>query len=169
MSLYVALEDGENPHIRKGGPTPSEALSEVNGRSCRKHSNMMKLLLLLPVSAALALAEEGSMNWKSVKIQIHNFVFVGVSAPGCPSSHRYAYLNGDYCCAHPTEANRPHVGDVPPCDGGPLKLDSRCCKDDAYIPCPDGKCISKEESRELTYGCFLACVFLPSHGQIHGQ
>ena len=69
---------------------------------------------------------------------------------GCPSSHPYTYLNGDYCCSQSSEENRPDIGDIPLCDGGPLKFDSRCCKGDDYLPCPDGNCITREDTGEIS-------------------
>ncbi len=71
---------------------------------------------------------------------------------GCPSSHPRAYLDGRSCCAGDREADRPSAGDDPPCDGGPLQLDSRCCQDDDYLACPvkeeEGSCRDFEEDAE---------------------
>ena len=49
----------------------------------------------------------------------------------CPPSHPWPYQSGSYCCEHD------HSWDYEL-----LKYDSRNCKDDAYFPCPHGKCFN---------------------------
>ena len=50
------------------------------------------------------------------------FVLVG----SCPSSHKYAFMNGKYCCRTNKEKFRAEKYDDL-CDGGEISIDSRCC------------------------------------------
>ena len=66
--------------------------------------------------------------------------FLYAVIPGCPASHPYAYLNGDYCCK--TKEERPNGGlqseiDDGTCDGVDFNLESTCCNNSDYTPCPD--------------------------------
>merc|ERR1719431_1690195 len=66
----------------------------------------------------------------------------GSSDEICPISHPYAYLNGNYCCK--TKEERPIAYGWTPqseiddgtCDGIEFNRQSRCCKDEQYVPCP---------------------------------
>ncbi|KAL5252859.1 hypothetical protein ACHWQZ_G015583 [Mnemiopsis leidyi] len=51
----------------------------------------------------------------------------------CPSSFPYAYLMGQYCCKTGKEA----IGGDELCDGSDIGIDSSCCQDHAYTPCPN--------------------------------
>ncbi len=66
----------------------------------------------------------------------------------CPSGHDYAFDGGSHCCHYPEEDNikllfrgNPPllVNTNPPCDGGSLRLNSKCCKGGRSVPCPHGK------------------------------
>ena len=62
----------------------------------------------------------------------------------CPLDHPFAYSNGDHCCK--TKEERPiELGITPQneiddgtCDGVDFNRQSKCCKDGANTPCPDG-------------------------------
>ena len=60
----------------------------------------------------------------------------------CPDTHPFAYNGGDKCCKygfeniHPGGLNRPVAIH---CNGGPISLDSTCCKDGQYTRCAEPK------------------------------
>ena len=63
----------------------------------------------------------------------------------CPSSHKYAYLNGEYCCR--TNKEKIDVatdGDL--CDGSEIGIDSRCCENGDYTKCGNKKCINHKDA-----------------------
>merc|ERR1712136_190185 len=51
----------------------------------------------------------------------------------CPSSHKYAYLNGQYCCQTKREKVGGRSSDL--CDGSLISIGSECCENDAYARC----------------------------------
>ena len=58
---------------------------------------------------------------------------------GCPTSHPYAYLNGDYCCQtneELTNGGTQSEKDSGTCDGINFNEQSTCCKNHGFIPCP---------------------------------
>ena len=62
----------------------------------------------------------------------------------CPSTHKYAYLNGDYCC----QTNREKVGGTPTdlCDGSLISIGSECCENNAHTRCSFGTCTNHEDA-----------------------
>ena len=56
------------------------------------------------------------------------------SSPQCPSSHKWAYNGGRYCCQYDKEKTAAKTTSF--CDGGQISLISDCCKYDAWIKCP---------------------------------
>ena len=55
----------------------------------------------------------------------------------CPSTHPFAYYDGEYCCESRYEKNNyKKQGKV--CDGGLISLTSRCCRKDQHTTCPEG-------------------------------
>ena len=55
----------------------------------------------------------------------------------CPESHPFAYYNGTHCCKSGFEKDESaSQGEV--CDGGPITLESRCCRNDEHIECSKG-------------------------------
>ena len=66
----------------------------------------------------------------------------------CPSSHKWAYLDGRYCCMYARE--KVDVNDGTRCDGSRIKLNSSCCKDNAYLRCPhDTGCVNAGNTNTL--------------------
>ena len=62
----------------------------------------------------------------------------------CPSSHKYAYLDGEYCC----RTNKEKIGnflDGDLCDGSVIGIDSRCCENDDWAQCEYEKCTNHED------------------------
>ena len=57
-----------------------------------------------------------------------------LSLDRCPSSHPYAYYNGEYCCASDYEKINESQGAK--CDGSKIQLDSLCCRNDEHKRCP---------------------------------
>ena len=72
------------------------------------------------------------------------FYFHFSASLGCPLSHPFAYLNGDYCCKKNKEKVYPPEGAK--CDGSSISIDSTCCVGDDYVRCPIGakKCGVKQ-------------------------
>ena len=63
----------------------------------------------------------------------------------CPSSHKYAYLDGKYCCRTNKEKNDSRLdGDL--CDGSEIGIDSRCCENDDHVDCEYAKCINHKDA-----------------------
>jgi len=59
----------------------------------------------------------------------------------CPSSHPWAYGNGEYCCASDREKRNFMQGSK--CDGSKISRTSLCCKDNAFRKCPHkGGCVN---------------------------
>ena len=52
--------------------------------------------------------------------------YVGVSSWYCPETNPFAYLNGTYCCDSAYEGFNAFEGEM--CDGGPISINSACCK-----------------------------------------
>ena len=68
-----------------------------------------------------------------------NFFSVG----SCPSSHKYAYQDGKYCC----RTNKEKIsseGDS--CDGSEIGIDSSCCANDEYQQCENERCINHKDA-----------------------
>ena len=75
------------------------------------------------------------------------------SDSSCPSSHKYAYLNGEYCC----RTNKEKIGsengtDGDLCDGSEIDIDSRCCENNDYVKCADEKCINHKDATKNDQG-----------------
>ena len=67
------------------------------------------------------------------------------SDSSCPSSHKYAYFDGEYCCRTNKEKKAIAVeGDL--CDGSEIGIDSRCCEDNDYAKCGYEKCINHKDA-----------------------
>ena len=63
----------------------------------------------------------------------------------CPSSHKYAYLDGIYCCRTNKEKNdSARDGDL--CDGSEIGIDSLCCENDDHARCGYEKCINHKDA-----------------------
>ena len=77
------------------------------------------------------------MGDKNITLKDFQSNFLGF----CPSSHRYAFLNGQYCC----RTNKENVIGTPTdsCDGSLISIDSSCCENDDYKECPFGTCKGK--------------------------
>ena len=71
-----------------------------------------------------------------------SFVLFTGSSTQCPPSHKWAFLNGRYCCKYNEE--KVNVTEGSRCDGGEMSLTSSCCKDDAYTKCTraNGGCVN---------------------------
>lgn len=83
----------------------------------------------------------------------------------CPIQFPYAYYNGFYCCMYNKEkAGYDHRGayDDGLCDGSTITVDSECCLDNAFIPCPGGIC---ESLSYETYPCPESHPFAYYNGQ----
>ena len=70
----------------------------------------------------------------------------------CPSSHKYAYFGGEYCC----ETNKEKIafginGDL--CDGSEIGIESRCCEN-VFLKCGYGKCINHKDAITNDQGNF---------------
>ena len=50
----------------------------------------------------------------------------------CSNDYPYAFMWGEYCCKTELEENNNFVA----CDGGPISINSVCCKDNEYEKCP---------------------------------
>ena len=74
-------------------------------------------------------------------------------AGSCPSSHKYAYLNGEFCC----RTNKEKIGskDGYLCDGSEIGIESRCCENDDYSKCAHNRC-HNHESGTHTFQCFFS-------------
>ena len=67
--------------------------------------------------------------------------------PSCPSSHKYAYRDGEYCCRTNKEKNDPHTdGDGDLCDGSLIGFDSRCCENDDWAKCGYKTCFNHKDA-----------------------
>ena len=53
----------------------------------------------------------------------------GETETDCPTTYRYAFRRGKYCCRTNKDTN-----------GGTLTINSNSCQHDAYRPCPGTKC-----------------------------
>ena len=63
----------------------------------------------------------------------------------CPSSHKYAYRHGEYCC----RTNKEKIaierdGDL--CDGSEIGIDSLCCENDDWKLCGNRPCINHKDA-----------------------
>ena len=67
-----------------------------------------------------------------------------LSAGSCPSSHKYAYLDGKYCCQTNQEKIDSSGGDGELCDGSEISIDSTCCEDNEYAKCSFESCTNYE-------------------------
>ena len=71
--------------------------------------------------------------------EVHHTLFFFNSGGGsCPSTHKFAYRNGNNCCA--TKKEKIDSVDGEKCDGSELQLDSSCCENDDHAPCPSTPC-----------------------------
>ena len=62
----------------------------------------------------------------------------------CPSSHKYAYADGNYCCRTNKEKVDSQAGDC--CDGSEISIDSCCCENDYHAKCGYEKCINHKDA-----------------------
>ena len=61
----------------------------------------------------------------------------------CPSTHPYSYLSGQSCCKNAYEESSS-------CNGGPILMNSTCCKEDKQIKCPVARCTNSNGIIDLT-------------------
>ena len=71
---------------------------------------------------------------------------VTIFSESCPSSHKYAYRNGEYCCRTNKEKNDSADGRGDLCDGSEIGIDSRCCENDDFAGCENGKCVNHKDA-----------------------
>ena len=69
----------------------------------------------------------------------------------CPSSHKYAYRHGEYCC----RTNKEKIaierdGDL--CDGSEIGIDSLCCENDDWKLCGNRPCINHKDAFKKDQG-----------------
>mgnify|MGYP000399095380 CR=1 FL=1 len=69
---------------------------------------------------------------------LYQLLIFGAFAGYCPDTHRYAYLNGDFCCFFNREADN----ETPGCQNLQLSEASNCCKQDKFIKCEYPPCIN---------------------------
>ena len=62
----------------------------------------------------------------------------------CPSSHKYAYRHGEYCCRTNKEKIASPSHDL--CDGSEIGIDSTCCENDDWKRCGNDNCINHEDA-----------------------
>ena len=67
-----------------------------------------------------------------------NTTYIIVHPEKCPKTHPFVYAGGRYCCQYGFEHILQAYGEN--CDGGPISINSVCCKQFAYIRCPTGVC-----------------------------
>ena len=75
------------------------------------------------------------------------------SDSSCPSSYKYAYLDGDYCC----RTNKEKIGSGKEddlCDGSEIGIDSRCCENNDYAKCEYERCINHKDAITTDQGNF---------------
>ena len=62
----------------------------------------------------------------------------------CPSSHPFAYFNGEYCC----QTNKEHVNTAHgyKCDGSSIGFNSLCCENHQLLQCPFDTCHNHESA-----------------------
>ena len=61
----------------------------------------------------------------------------------CPNYFPYSFMWGMYCCAEKEEGNG-KTGEKG-CNGGVLRYDSICCKNDKQVKCSkDGGCVDRK-------------------------
>ena len=53
----------------------------------------------------------------------------------CPREYPFAFMWGTHCCKHDVEDDTTYG--VSECDGGPISLNSICCKNNEYKKCWD--------------------------------
>ena len=75
-----------------------------------------------------------SVLWNNEKGPILVMIF---SDSSCPSSHKYVYADGKYCCQTNKENNNGN-GDL--CDGSEIGIDSTCCENHKFIKCAYDRC-----------------------------
>lgn len=68
-----------------------------------------------------------------------------VDIDSCPLSHKYAYLDGKYCCRTNKEKNR-SGRDGHLCDGSVIGIDSRCCENNDYAKCGYQTCSNHKDA-----------------------
>ena len=74
----------------------------------------------------------------------------------CPSSHPFAYLNGNYCCKTNKEKNEPH-SDGELCNGSEISIESTCCEGDQHTDCPNPPCQNGAYNKINTYRLSVVC------------
>ena len=78
------------------------------------------------------------MSRSGFKLHLFEFMtlcfFISGPSNQCPPSHKWAYLEGGYCCKFDME--HVDVSDGSQCDGSKISLASSCCKDHAWLKCP---------------------------------
>ena len=61
----------------------------------------------------------------------------------CPSTHPFAYRNGNFCCQTGREKMAEDAPDRNGCNGSDIQITSTCCANDYHMECPDGKCSTR--------------------------
>ena len=65
--------------------------------------------------------------------------------PSSPSSHKCAYLDGEYCCRTNQERIVYDIdGDL--CDGSVIGIDSRCCENNDFAKCEYETCFNHKDA-----------------------
>ena len=76
-----------------------------------------------------------------------------IFSESCQSSHRYACLEGDYCCgANIEKIAIDEYGDL--CNGSEVDIDGRCCDNDDQAKCGYTKCINHKDAITNDQGNF---------------
>ena len=71
--------------------------------------------------------------------------FPTTTTTNCPSTHPWAYLDGDFCCATNREKVASEDGLL--CDGSIIELTSSCCENSAYTACASPPCANKIDGK----------------------
>ena len=82
-------------------------------------------------------------------------MFAGASNQ-CPTSHRWAYLDGNYCCHYDTENVDAIEGAR--CDGGKISLTSSCCKKHEFTRCPHKEGCVNAGNRKVTLNFAITTI-----------
>ena len=126
--------------IKNGNVTSSKIeCNTSNGKPLLCHDDNFGFTFRRPFSKFSGFA-------KHLNLLIHDeFPLVG----NCPSSHKYAYLDGKYCC----RTNKEKIdilADGELCDGSKIEIDSRCCENGDYVKCEYENCSNHKDDTELT-------------------
>ena len=72
------------------------------------------------------------------------------SVETCPSSHKYAFLNGKYCCQTNKE-KKDILKHGALCDGSRIGINSHCCENDNYQRCSYENCYNHKDAGNFKY------------------